>query len=252
MNCVLFAKMNEVLSLKKTTTNITKKILENGPYWTIQEILSVRKSGNHRFSYFAHEQELFPFYLDQLKLADIKFDQKTGLFTLVGLYFQVYSLSLICRKMPNRGRKKKKVSPQKKSETKTAAKQKDGRTRRKGKDTKSPEEEIETKTPEKDEETKIDEKETETKLPEKGRRTPASESKTETPEKERETETPEKDAEAKTPEKEKETKTPEKDSESVRHIPRGTLKVWKVTKGKQTLEKTCANSTKNSLKLHNS
>ena len=44
MNCVLFAKMDQVFSLKKL--NI-KKILENGKkYWKSQGILSVQKSWN--------------------------------------------------------------------------------------------------------------------------------------------------------------------------------------------------------------
>ena len=44
MNCVLFAKMDQVFSLKKLSI---KKILENGKkYWKSQGILSVRKSGN--------------------------------------------------------------------------------------------------------------------------------------------------------------------------------------------------------------
>ena len=44
MNCVLFAKMDQVFSLKKY--NI-KKILENGKkYGESQVILSVQKSGN--------------------------------------------------------------------------------------------------------------------------------------------------------------------------------------------------------------
>ena len=41
MNCVLFAKMNQVFSFKKL-----KKYWENGKkYWKSQGILSVRKSG---------------------------------------------------------------------------------------------------------------------------------------------------------------------------------------------------------------
>ena len=44
MNCVLFAKIYQVFSVKKY--NI-KKILENGKkYWKSQGILSVQKSGN--------------------------------------------------------------------------------------------------------------------------------------------------------------------------------------------------------------
>ena len=48
MNCVLFAKMDQVFSLKKTEH---EKILENGKkYWKSQGILSVQRSGNPDFS----------------------------------------------------------------------------------------------------------------------------------------------------------------------------------------------------------
>ena len=44
MNCVLFAEMDQVFSLKIIDI---KKILENGKkYWKSQGILSVQKSGN--------------------------------------------------------------------------------------------------------------------------------------------------------------------------------------------------------------
>ena len=45
MNCVLFAKMDQVFSKENKTL---KKILENWKkkYWKSQGILSVRKSGN--------------------------------------------------------------------------------------------------------------------------------------------------------------------------------------------------------------
>ena len=45
MNCVLFAKVDQVFSLKKTKT--FKKYWKNGKkYWKSQGILSVRKNGN--------------------------------------------------------------------------------------------------------------------------------------------------------------------------------------------------------------
>ena len=45
MNCALFAKMDQIFSLKKNKT--LKKYWKNGTkYWKSQGILSVRKSGN--------------------------------------------------------------------------------------------------------------------------------------------------------------------------------------------------------------
>ena len=51
MNCVLFAKMDQVFSKENKTL---KKILENWKkYWKSQGILSVRKSGNPELKSFS-------------------------------------------------------------------------------------------------------------------------------------------------------------------------------------------------------
>ena len=46
MNCVLFAKMDQVFSLKKKK-HLEKYLKDGKKYWLSQGILSVRKSGNH-------------------------------------------------------------------------------------------------------------------------------------------------------------------------------------------------------------
>ena len=59
MNCVLFAKMDQVFSKENKTL---KKYLENWKkYWKSQGILSFRKSGNPEFALTIYYQLLLRF-----------------------------------------------------------------------------------------------------------------------------------------------------------------------------------------------
>ena len=64
MNCVLFAKMDQVFGLKKKQK--LKKYWKNGKkYWKSQGILSVRKSENH----VLRQRRLFPFQVTGAAIA---------------------------------------------------------------------------------------------------------------------------------------------------------------------------------------